>query len=113
MNVTWSSDTKMKGRPNQALEKGNESYLQLREELYLYPDWLTPEVLQGMRQSDEFFYSLFAQVRSTKLLDGRVVLVGGAGYATPSLGTSLAVVSGYVLAGELLGHPGDIGTALA
>jgi len=101
----------MKDRLNQALEKGNDSYIQLMEELYHDADWLTPEVLQGMRESD-FYCSLFAQVRSPKLQDGRVVLRGDAGYATPSLGTSLAIIGGYVLAGELLSHPGDIGTAL-
>lgn len=112
LNVTWNSDTKMKDRLNQALEKGNDSYMQLMEELYHDADWLTPEVLQGMRESDDFYCSLFAQVRSPKLQDGRVVLLGDAGYATPSLGTSLAIIGGYVLAGELLSHPGDIGTAL-
>lgn len=112
LNVTWRSDTKIKSRLNQALERGNESYSQLMEELYRDADWLTPEVLQGMRESDDFYCSIFAQVRSPKLHDGRVVLVGDAGYATPSLGTSLAIVGGYVLAGELLSHPGDIGTAL-
>ena len=112
LNVTWSGDTKMKDRLNQALDKGNESYMQLMEELYHDADWLTPEVLQEMRESDDFYCSLFAQVRSPRLHDGRVVLLGDAGYATPSLGTSLAIVGGYVLAGELLSHPSDIGTAL-
>lgn len=112
LNVTWGSDIRMKAKLNNALEKGNESYLQLMEELYHDGDWLTPEVLKGMRESDDFYCSLFAQVRSPKLHGGRVVLLGDAGYATPSLGTSLAIVGGYVLAGELLSHPDDIGAAL-
>jgi 2-polyprenyl-6-methoxyphenol hydroxylase-like FAD-dependent oxidoreductase len=41
-----------------------------------------------------------------------VVLLGDAGYATPGFGTSLAIIGGYVLAGELLSHPGDVKTAL-
>ena len=103
----------MKDRLNRALEKGKESYMQLMEELYRDgADWVTPEVLQGMRESDDFYCSLFAQVRSPKLQDGRVVLLGDAGYATPGMGTSLAIIGGYVLAGELLSHPGDIKTAV-
>jgi hypothetical protein len=82
------------------------------EELYRDADWLTPEVLQRMRESDDFYCSLFTQVRSPKLHDGRVVLVADASYSTPSLGTSLEIVGGYVLAGELLSHPGDVRTAL-
>ncbi|KAK5132018.1 hypothetical protein LTR08_000439 [Meristemomyces frigidus] len=98
---------------NQALEKGNESYMQLIEELYRDEEWLTPEVLQGMREIDDFYCTLFAQVQCPKLCDRRVVLLGDAGYATPGLGTSLAITGGYVLAGELLSHSGDITTALA
>jgi 2-polyprenyl-6-methoxyphenol hydroxylase-like FAD-dependent oxidoreductase len=112
LNVTWKSDISMKDKLNEALEKGNQSYLQLMEELYRDADWLTPDVLEGMHESDDFYCSLFAQVRSPKLHDGRVVLLGDTGYATPGLGTSLAIVGGYVLAGELLNHPGDIETAL-
>lgn len=32
--------------------------------------------------------------------------------ATPGFGTSLAIIGGYVLAGELLDHPGDVKAAL-
>jgi 2-polyprenyl-6-methoxyphenol hydroxylase-like FAD-dependent oxidoreductase len=65
-----------------------------------------------MRESDDFYCSLFGQIRSPKLYDGCVVLLGDAGYATPGFGTSLAIIGGYVLAGELLSHPGDVKTAL-
>jgi len=65
-----------------------------------------------MRESDDFYCSLFGQIRSPKIHDGRVVLLGDAGYATPGFGTSLAIIGGYVLAGELLSHPGDVKTAL-
>ncbi|KAK1092509.1 hypothetical protein LTR48_004218 [Friedmanniomyces endolithicus] len=54
----------------------------------------------------------FVAVRSPKLHVGRVVLLGDAGYATPGIGTSLAITGGYVLAGELLRHPDDFGAAL-
>jgi 2-polyprenyl-6-methoxyphenol hydroxylase-like FAD-dependent oxidoreductase len=112
MNVTTKSDVEMKERLNRALREGNESCMQLMEELFANVGWLVPEVLRGMRESDDFYYSLFGQIRAPKLHDGRVVLLGDAGYATPGFGTSLAISGGYVLAGELLNHPGDIATAL-
>jgi 2-polyprenyl-6-methoxyphenol hydroxylase-like FAD-dependent oxidoreductase len=112
MNVTTSGDIERKERLNRAVREGNESYMKLMEEMFRDAGWVAPEVLQGMRESDDFYCSLFGQVRSPIIQDGRVVLLGDAGYATPGFGTSLAIIGGYVLAGELLGHPGDVKTAL-
>ncbi|CZT43505.1 related to salicylate 1-monooxygenase [Rhynchosporium secalis] len=112
MNVTWKSNFEMKKRLNIALREGNEAYMKLMEELYADVGWLTPEILRGMRQSDDFYCSLFAQIRSPKLHQGRVVLLGDAGYATPGFGTSLAIIGSYVLAGELLSKGGDVQKAL-
>lgn len=112
VNVTTSGDVETKARLDKALRQGNESYMELMEEVFRDAGWLAPEVLRGMRESDDFYCSLFAQIRSPKLHDGRVVLLGDAGYATPGIGTSLAIIGGYVLAGELLSHPGDVKTAL-
>ncbi|MCJ1457104.1 hypothetical protein MMC28_007470 [Mycoblastus sanguinarius] len=112
MIVTTSGDIETKERLNKALREGNESYTKLMEEMFRDVGWLAPEVLQSMRESDDFYCSLFGQIRSPKIHDGRVVLLGDAGYATPGFGTSLAIIGGYVLAGELLSHPGDVKTAL-
>jgi 2-polyprenyl-6-methoxyphenol hydroxylase-like FAD-dependent oxidoreductase len=112
MNVTTSGDIETKERLNKALREGSESYMKLMEEMFRDVGWVAPEVLQSMRESDDFYCSLFGQIRSPKIHDGRVVLLGDAGYATPSFGTSLAIIGGYVLAGELLNHPGDVKTAL-
>ncbi|MCJ1360181.1 MAG: hypothetical protein MMC33_010184 [Icmadophila ericetorum] len=110
--VTTSGDIETKERLNKALREGNESYMKLMEEMFRDVGWLAPQVLQSMRESDDFYCSLFGQIRSPKIHDGRVVLLGDAGYATPGFGTSLAIIGGYVLAGELLSHPGDVKTAL-
>ena len=111
MNVTTSGDIETKERLNKALREGNESYMKLMEEMFRDVGWLAPEVLRGMRESDDFYCSPFGQIRSPRLHDGRVVLLGDAGYATPGFGTSLAIIGGYVLAGELLSHSGDVKTA--
>ena len=103
MNVTTKSDHEMKARLEQALKDGNEAYMRLMEELFADSGYLSKEVLAGMREEDsEFYCSLFGQVRSPSLQKGRVVLLGDAGYATPGFGTSLAIIGGYVLAGELM-----------
>jgi 2-polyprenyl-6-methoxyphenol hydroxylase-like FAD-dependent oxidoreductase len=112
MNVTTSGDIETKERLNRAVREGNESYMKLMEEMFRDAGWVAPEVLQAMRESDDFYCSLFGQVRSPIIQDGRVVLLGDAGYATPGFGTSLAIIGGYVLAGELLSCPGDVKTAL-
>lgn len=112
MRITTSGDVEMKKKLDDAIRDGNESYMKLMEEMFHDAGWLAPEVLQGMRESDDFYCSIFAQVKSPRLEDGRVVLLGDAGYATPGFGTSLAIIGGYVLAGELLSNPGDVKTAL-
>ncbi|KAI4243597.1 MAG: hypothetical protein L6R40_003421 [Gallowayella cf. fulva] len=112
MIVTTDAQQELRQKLDEAIRQGNESYMRLMEEQFHDAGWLAPEVLQGMRQSDDFYCSLFGRVRSPKLQDGRVVLLGDAGYATPGIGTSLAIIGGYVLAGEILRNSGDMKMAL-
>jgi 2-polyprenyl-6-methoxyphenol hydroxylase-like FAD-dependent oxidoreductase len=115
MVVTTSSQESLEVRKrlNQAMKEGNESYMRLIEEMFADAGWRAGEVIEGMRECDDFYCNLFAQVRSPVLQDGRVVLLGDAGYATPGIGTSLAIIGGYVLAGELLrAGLGDVKTAV-
>ncbi|MDX3524288.1 FAD-dependent monooxygenase [Streptomyces scabiei] len=66
--------------------------------------WETPRLLRAMRTAPDFFFDFVGQIRLDRWSRGRVVLLGDAGYcATPltGLGTSLALVGAYVLAGEL------------
>ena len=67
LNVTTKGDEVMKERLNTALREGNESYMKLMEELYRDVGWLTPEILRGMRESNDFYCSLFAQIRSPRI----------------------------------------------
>lgn len=65
--------------------------------------WKVPEIVAGMRQADDFFFDSMDQVKLSSWHRGRVVLLGDAGYCPTSLsglGTSLALVGAYVLAGE-------------
>lgn len=61
-------------------------------------------VLRGMDGADDFYFEAIGQVKLPRWSNGRVALVGDAGYcASPisGMGTSLALVGAYVLAGEL------------
>lgn len=69
--------------------------------------WQTERVLEGMDASDDFYMQDVAQVkiRTWSAFAGHVTLLGDAGYC-PSpisgMGTTLAVVGAYVLAGEII-----------
>lgn len=66
--------------------------------------WATPQLVAAMATADDFYLDLIAQVRMDRWTAGRVALVGDAGYAPcplTGMGTSLALVGAYVLAGEL------------
>ncbi|WP_030299453.1 FAD-dependent monooxygenase [Streptomyces katrae] len=72
--------------------------------------WETPRLLRAMRTAPDFFFDSMGQVRLDHWSRGRVALLGDAGYcATPltGLGTSMALVGAYVLAGELAAAEGD------
>jgi 2-polyprenyl-6-methoxyphenol hydroxylase-like FAD-dependent oxidoreductase len=66
--------------------------------------WEAPRLLEAARTASDFYLESMGQVRLGRWSRGRVVLLGDAGYCpTPltGLGTSLALVGAYVLAGEL------------
>lgn len=66
--------------------------------------WLTPQLITAMHTADDFYLDSMGQVRMDRWSRGRVGLIGDAAYCpTPltGLGTSLALVGAYVLAGEL------------
>lgn len=66
--------------------------------------WYCDELLTAAAQSEDFYFDDFVQVHMDTWSTGRVTLCGDAGYcASPlsGMGTSLALVGAYVLAGEL------------
>ncbi|SEH82025.1 2-polyprenyl-6-methoxyphenol hydroxylase [Mycolicibacterium rutilum] len=66
--------------------------------------WHCDALLEAARAADDFYFDSFAQVHMPTWSSGRVTLVGDAGYcASPlsGMGTSLALVGAYLLAGEL------------
>ncbi|NYV76439.1 FAD-dependent monooxygenase [Streptomyces sp. UH6] len=77
---------------------------------FAHVGWQTPRLLRAMRTAPDFFLDSMDQVHLDSWSRGRVALLGDAGYcASPltGLGTSLALVGAYVLAGEVAAAGGD------
>lgn len=76
----------------------------LLSERFADAGWETPRVLAGMQSADDFYFEKIGQVKLDRWSKGRIVLTGDAAWcASPisGMGTSLALVGAYVLAGEL------------
>jgi len=77
---------------------------QILVERFAGAGWECDALLSAAQEADDFYFDSFAQIHMPSWSSGRVALVGDAGYcASPlsGMGTSLALVGAYVLAGEL------------
>lgn len=77
--------------------------------------WEGPRVLEALEAADDLYFDAIAQIHVDRLTEGRVALLGDAGYGATmgGMGTGAAVVGAYVLAGELALAGGDHRTAFA
>jgi 2-polyprenyl-6-methoxyphenol hydroxylase-like FAD-dependent oxidoreductase len=78
--------------------------------------WQLPRLLEAVQSAPDFYYDVTCQIRMDRHHEGRVALVGDAGYCPSPLsgqGSSLALVGGYVLASSLSASPRDVPAALA
>ncbi|RKF65961.1 Uncharacterized protein GcM3_114004 [Golovinomyces cichoracearum] len=77
----------------------------LMREHFLDAGWDAPRIIKGMEEADDFYMQEVAQIKLPYFSRGRVALLGDAGYC-PSLlsgmGTTLAIVGAYILAGEIV-----------
>lgn len=66
--------------------------------------WQVQRLLDNMDQAPDFYFHVMEQIKMSKWSNSRVICLGDAAY-TPTLlagmGTSLAIIGAYVLAGEL------------
>jgi 2-polyprenyl-6-methoxyphenol hydroxylase-like FAD-dependent oxidoreductase len=79
-------------------------------------DWEVPRLLGAMKDAPDFYFDSISQIRMERWSKGRIVLLGDAGYCGSPLsgmGTGMAMVGAYVLAGELKDTGGDYGAAFA
>ncbi|MEV6941210.1 FAD-dependent monooxygenase [Streptomyces sp. NPDC051172] len=77
--------------------------------------WEGPNVLKALEQTGDLYFDAIAQIHVDRLTKGRVALLGDAGYGATmgGMGTGVAIVGAYVLAGELALAGGDHRTAFA
>ncbi|UJW33329.1 FAD-dependent monooxygenase [Saccharothrix sp. AJ9571] len=76
--------------------------------------WEVPHLLRGMWAAEDFFTDRAAKVHVDGWSRGRVVLLGDAAFGgSVGMGTSMALVGAYVLAGELAAARGDHRVAFA
>ena len=76
--------------------------------------WEVPRLLEFMETAPDFYFDSVSQVKMKRWSSGRSVLLGDAAYcASPlsGMGTGMAVVGAYVLAGELAEAEGDYALA--
>jgi 2-polyprenyl-6-methoxyphenol hydroxylase-like FAD-dependent oxidoreductase len=72
--------------------------------------WEAPRLLELMGAAPDFYFDSVSQVKMDRWSAGRCVLLGDAAYCSSPLsgmGTGMAVVGAYVLAGELAEADGD------
>lgn len=72
--------------------------------LYEGGAWRTEEAVEALRHgADDFYCQYSGVVKLENWSRGRVTLVGDAGYGTPpdGMGTSIALLGAYILAGEI------------
>jgi 2-polyprenyl-6-methoxyphenol hydroxylase-like FAD-dependent oxidoreductase len=87
---------------------------QLLAEAFAGEGWEVPHLLEAMWRAPEVYFDSVSQVHLDRWSAGRVALVGDAAYGPSPMagvGTSLALVGAYVLAGELAAAAGDHTTA--
>ena len=100
----FSADEITAGRRDRAQQE------RLLTDAYAGEGWEVPRLLAGVSSSPDFYFDSLSQVHLESWSAGRVALVGDAAYcASPASGqgTSLALVGGYVLAGELAAAGGE------
>ncbi|MET0610744.1 MAG: FAD-dependent monooxygenase [Pseudomonas caspiana] len=105
----------MQKKPEGENQWGPERQKQFLQERFANAGWHFPRILDGMFKTDDFYFDVLRQVRMDRWSEGRIVLTGDAAWcATPlsGIGTTLAIVGGYVLAGEL-SRTEDLPSAMA
>lgn len=85
----------------------------LLRDAYRATGWKTPQLLDQLPATKDFYLDAVSRVTIEHYSRGRVVLLGDAAYGNTlgGFGTGLAIVGAYVLAGELHRADGDHDTA--
>jgi 2-polyprenyl-6-methoxyphenol hydroxylase-like FAD-dependent oxidoreductase len=87
---------------------------QLLAEVFAGAGWEIPALIDQLRHTDDLYFAREGTVRVDHWYRGRTVLLGDAAFGgSLGMGTSMALVGAYVLAGELAAAGGDHRIAFA
>jgi 2-polyprenyl-6-methoxyphenol hydroxylase-like FAD-dependent oxidoreductase len=89
---------------------------QILRDKFAHEQWQIPRLLQMMDDAPDFYFDSISQIRMERWSAGHSILLGDAAHcASPlaGMGTSMAVVGAYILAGELKQANGDHTVAFA
>ncbi|WP_280452030.1 FAD-dependent monooxygenase [Nocardia cyriacigeorgica] len=98
-----------------ALRRNVQAQQQLIRERLAGGGWTAPAIAAAMSEADDFYFDELARIDMPSWIEGRVALLGDAGYCGSPLtgrGTAMALVGAYVLAGEIAAHRDDPRRAL-
>ena len=83
---------------------------QMLREKYRGGKWECPAILEELDRADEFYFDRVSQITMDSWSRGRIALIGDAAFCVSLVagqGSALAMISAYVLAGELAGAGGQ------
>jgi 2-polyprenyl-6-methoxyphenol hydroxylase-like FAD-dependent oxidoreductase len=79
-----------------------EAWKSLLANVFDGADWEIPNLMAQLRDTDDLYFTRVGEVRLDTWARGRVVLLGDSAFGgSVGMGTSMALVGAYVLAGEL------------
>ena len=86
-----------------------EAQKQLVAGIYASAGWRTDEYVRAMLDAPDFYLDSISLIKMERFTRGRFALLGDAGYGSTlgGMGTGMAIVGAYVLAGELAAAAGD------
>jgi 2-polyprenyl-6-methoxyphenol hydroxylase-like FAD-dependent oxidoreductase len=95
--------------PDAALPAPIERQRAMLRDIYGRDGWECPTILAALERTEEFYIDNVSQIRMPAWSRGRIALVGDAAFCVSLLagqGSALAMISAYVLAGELAAAQG-------
>ncbi|WP_067693421.1 FAD-dependent monooxygenase [Nocardia jejuensis] len=99
-----------------ALRRDVAAQKQLISDMLAKAGWHADYVLEAMATTPDFYFDELERVDMPTLNAGRVTLLGDAGFCgspMTGMGTAMALVGAYILAGEIASSPDDLTAALA
>ncbi|MEV6067588.1 FAD-dependent monooxygenase [Nocardia sp. NPDC052001] len=101
---------------NPALRGDITAQRKLIRDMLAEAGWLAPQVLAELEQATDFYFDELVRVDMPTLSSGRVTLLGDSAFCgspMTGMGTAMAIVGAYLLAGEIAATPDDLAGALA